>query len=83
MEVSLEIVRQEIVEICRKFNWPISPRPFQIDFFVKAIAGLSGFLEVQNFAGTNFLLISFIFLGSMWEREIHAVSTFAIYFEDI
>ena len=83
MEVTAEIVRQEIVEICRKFNWQISPRPFQIDFFVKAIAGLSGFLEVQNFAGTNFLLISFIFLGSMWEREIHAVSTFAIYFEDI
>jgi hypothetical protein len=61
MEVSAEIVRQEIVDICKKFNWQISPRPFQIDFFVKAVVGLSGFLEVQDFAGTNLLFIFSIF----------------------
>ena len=46
MDISEEDICQTITEICRTFNWRVSPKKFQQDFFVKAVAGVSGFLEV-------------------------------------
>ena len=46
MDISEEEICQSMSEICCTFNWKVTPKQFQQEFFVKAVAGVSGFLEV-------------------------------------
>ena len=34
--------------VCDKFNLKIKLKPFQIEFFMKALTGVSGFLRVKH-----------------------------------
>ena len=47
MDLSEEDLLEGISEICENFKWEIKPKKFQLDFFCKAVKGLSGFLEVN------------------------------------
>ena len=49
MGVSEDEIKSTIAQICQEFNWQVTLKPFQHEFMVKAVAGLSGFVEVMIF----------------------------------
>ena len=46
MDISIEAISLALADICQDLKWEVCPKVFQEEFFVKAVQGLGGFLEV-------------------------------------
>ena len=63
--IPYEVMAKTLMELCAKHGLNIFPRPFQIEFFIKAVAGVSGFLEVRMTPISTCNFIANILLAKM------------------
>ena len=50
-----EVMREYLCALCEKHGINYKPKAFQVEFFMRAISGVSGFLRAQCGSGKSFL----------------------------